>query len=868
MLRRSVQFAIGIFLYGFAIGMMLQAAIGVSPWDVLGQGLAIQTGLPFGVVTNIIGALVLLLWIPIRQRPGWGTVLNVLFVGYSAQVGLAVIPAVDSLWIRVPLFAAGLVLLGVATGLYIGAHFGPGPRDGLMTGIHRRTGWPVWRVRVGIERVVLAIGWALGGNVGLGTRRRWARRGVSLPLVTPDPQAPESSPAKRLLIGEKLASDKLEGQLLPKHLALPIFASDPLSSVAYAPQELLLILTLGGLAFLSFAPWVAACVVILLVVVVLSYRQLIKAYPSGGGDYEVAHKNLGEKAGLVVASALLVDYILTVAVSVASGVDNIISAIPEIAPFRVEIAVFFVAVLAAVNLRGVRESSKAFAVPTYLFIASVGLMIVVGLVRTALGDPPVAESAAYTVETPSLSQVAFILLLLRAFSSGCSALTGVEAISNGVPAFRTPKVKNAQATLVIMGGTAIVLFVGLTTLALIAQVHYGEKPCDLIGWAGCATEPQKSLMAQVAGATFGNGSVMFYLLQATTAAVLLLAANTAFNGFPLLGSVLAKDAYAPKSLLTRGDRLVYSNGMLLLALGATLILVVYQANLTQLIQLYIIGVFVSFTLGQTGMVVHWTRMLREGCANRGEVIRGLAINAFGALLTALVLIVVTITKFTHGAWLVFAIMPVLFLLMLGVNRYYRDVEKEIEVDPVTVFGSTGDHAVVLVGRMQKPVLKALDYAIAANHDSIEAVHVSVDDEATKLLERQWVEMEIEMPLRIVASPYRDISFPLIKYLKSRRAEHGSEIITVYTPVYIVGHWWETLLHNHKARRIRQKLLLVHGVTLALVPWLLDSSELIYGRRSRPVPGQDRRGEPVRPAVRRSGPPPTTPVKHTSGRRTP
>jgi amino acid transporter len=688
-----------------------------------------------------------------------------------------------------------------------------------------------------------------------------------LPLVTQDPQAPGSSPAKRLLIGEKLASDKLEGQLLPKHLALPIFASDPLSSVAYAPQELLLILTLGGLAFLSFAPWVAACVVILLVVVVLSYRQLIKAYPSGGGDYEVAHKNLGEKAGLVVASALLVDYILTVAVSVASGVDNIISAIPEIAPFRVEIAVFFVALLAAVNLRGVRESSKAFAVPTYLFIASVGVMIAVGLTRTALGDAPVAESAAYTVDTPSLSQVAFILLLLRAFSSGCSALTGVEAISNGVPAFRTPKVKNAQATLVIMGGTAIVLFVGLTALALIARVHYGEHPCDLIGWAECATEPQKSLMAQVAAATFGDGSVMFYLLQATTAAVLLLAANTAFNGFPLLGSVLAKDAYAPKSLLTRGDRLVYSNGMLLLALGATLILVVYQANLTQLIQLYIIGVFVSFTLGQTGMVVHWIRMLRAGCADRGEVFRSLSINAFGALLTALVLIVVTITKFTHGAWLVFAIMPVLFLLMLGVNRYYRDVEKEIEVDPVTVFGSTGDHAVVLVGRMQKPVLKALDYAIAADHDSIEAVHVSIDDEATRLLERQWVEMEIDMPLRVVASPYRDISFPLIKYLKSRRAEHGSEIITVYTPVYIVGHWWETLLHNHKARRIRQKLLLVHGVTLALVPWLLDSSELIYGRRSRPVPGQDRRGEPVRPVTRRPGPP-TTPVKHTSGRETP
>ncbi|GAA1441127.1 APC family permease [Leifsonia poae] len=669
------------------------------------------------------------------------------------------------------------------------------------------------------------------------------------------------------MIGDPLPSEKLEGQLLPKHLALPIFASDALSSVAYAPQELLMILLLGGLAFLTFAPWVAAAVVVLLVTVVLSYRQLVKAYPSGGGDYEVAHKNLGEKAGLVVASALLVDYVLTVAVSVASGVDNIISALPFLGDWRVELAVLFVIVIAAVNLRGVRESSKAFAIPTYLFIGSIFLMIVTALIRTAFGDAPVAESAQYSVNAANLGQAAMILLLLRAFSSGCSALTGVEAVANGVPAFRTPKVKNARKTLGLMGGIAIVLFAGLTAVALISGVHYAENPCDLQGWAECATSPQRSLIAQIAAATFGNNSILFFVVQAATAVVLLLAANTAFNGFPLLGSVLARDSYAPKSLNTRGDRLVYSNGMIVLALAATVLLLVYRANLTQLIQLYIIGVFVSFTLGQSGMVKHWISLLRSGNVPSGErssIVRSLCINAFGAFLTAVVLIVVTITKFTHGAYLVFIFMPILWLLMLGVNRYYRDVEKEIEVDPVTTFGSRGDHAIVLVGKMQKPALKALDYAIAARHDSIEAVHVSIDDESTEHLQKQWIEQNIHVPLTIIESPYRDFGIPLIKYLKHRREEHGSEVVTVYLPQYIVGHWWESLLHNHRAHRIRQQLMLCHGVTVALVPWLLDSSSLIYGRRSRPLPGQDRRGEPVRPVARRPLEPASKTTGHTHG----
>ncbi|ONI61321.1 DNA-binding protein [Leifsonia sp. ALI-44-B] len=656
----------------------------------------------------------------------------------------------------------------------------------------------------------------------------------------------EGRSAKRWLIGDPLPTEKLEGQLLPKRLALPIFASDALSSVAYAPQELLMILLLGGLAFLSFAPWVAVAVIVLLLVVVASYRQLIKAYPSGGGDYEVAHKNLGEKAGLIVASALLVDYVLTVAVSVASGVDNIISAIPMLNPYRIEIAVGFVLVIMAVNLRGVRESSKTFAIPTYLFIASVLVMIVAGLVRTLFGDAPVAESASYTVQGENLTQAAFILLLLRAFSSGCSALTGVEAVSNGVPAFRRPQIKNAQTTLVLMGGTAIVLFAGLTALALISGVHYAENACHLQGFANCETAPQPSLMAQVATAVFGANSIPFFFIQAVTACVLLLAANTAFNGFPLLGAVLARDSYAPRSLNTRGDRLVFSNGMIILGLAACVILVVYQANLTQLIQLYIIGVFVSFTLGQIGMVKHWLRALRQHDAKPREIWPSLAINAFGALLTASVLIVVTITKFTHGAWLVFVLMPILYTLMLGVNRYYRDVEKEIEVDPTTTFGASGDHAMVLVNRMQKPTLKALDYAIAANHASLEAVHIAVDEESTKKLEKQWSEMNIHVPLTVLESPYREFAIPVLKYIKAHREEHGSEVVTVYMPMYIVGHWWESLLHNRRAKRIRQQLLLMHGVSVTIVPWLLDSSELIYGRRSRPLPGQERRGEPVRP----------------------
>ncbi len=662
---------------------------------------------------------------------------------------------------------------------------------------------------------------------------------------------PDVPLAKRILLGDPLPSGDAEDHLLRKRMALPIFASDALSSVAYAPQELLMILLIGGTAFLAFSPWIAAAVVVLLVVVVLSYRQLIKAYPSGGGDYEVARTNLGEVPGVVVASALLVDYILTVAVSVASGVDNIISALPMLAPWRVELAVGFVVLLVVVNLRGVREASRAFALPTYLFIGSVAVMVAVGVIRWLLGDPPVAASAEYAVQADDLSQAAVILLILRSFSSGCSALTGVEAVSNGVPAFRRPKVRNAQQTLTGMGLIAILLFAGLALLALVSGVHYAEDPCRLVGF-DCSA-PQPSLMAQVAAATFGMNSVPFFVIQAATACVLLLAANTAFNGFPLLGAVLARDGYAPKSLNTRGDRLVFSNGMIILGIAAIVVLVASGASLSMLIQLYIIGVFVSFSLGQLGMVRHWRRALRRMRApdgrgvtgfSRREVRNGLVINALGAGLTASVFLIVTVTKFTHGAWLVFLAIPLLSLAMIGVNRYYRDVEHEIAYDDDTRFGASGDVAIVLVGKLQKPVAKALDYALAARHHTTIAVHVAVDRDAADALQRQWQEHRMPVPLYIIESPYRAYGGPVSAFIDQYRAKHGPAVVTVYLPQYIVGHWWEAFLHNRRARRLAQQLMLVHGVTITLVPWLLDSSELIYGRRSRPLPGQERAGRRI------------------------
>jgi hypothetical protein len=492
-------------------------------------------------------------------------------------------------------------------------------------------------------------------------------------------------------------------------------------------------------------------------------------------------------------------------------------------------------------------------------------MIGTGLFKLWNGETLSAPSAAYEVHihdsVVGTSQVAMILLLLRAFASGSAALTGIEAIANGVPAFRKPKIKNAQITMALMGVAAITMFVGIITLALASNVHYAEFPCEqLPDWTSCATAPQLSVMAQIGSAVFGNQTFMFFVIQAGTAAVLLLAANTAFNGFPLLASVLAKDKFAPKALMTRGDRLVYSNGMLSLMLAALGLMLVFQASVTALIQLYILGVFTSFTIGQIGMLKHWGRMLQpkkrltdeQNQANRKEAISGILINGLGAVMTGSVLIIVTLTKFTHGAWLVFIIMPVLYTVMFYTHRYYAQVENEIRMDGETTFGSKGDYAVVLMNKLNKPQLKALDYALSSRHTHLEAIHIAVDPAEAAAFAKLWkkYEKELGLPLRIIESPYRDFSAPLIEFLAAHRAANGSERISVYLPKYVVGHWWEHIFHNHRASRIRKQLMYLRGVMVTLVPWRFESAEYKDIFTRRPLPGDARRGDQVRPAPRR------------------
>lgn len=660
---------------------------------------------------------------------------------------------------------------------------------------------------------------------------------------------------KRLLIGKRLSTKRLEGELLPKTIALPIFSSDPLSSVAYGPQEMLMILTLGGAAMLSFAPWIAGVVVLLLTFIVLSYRKVVAAYPSGGGDYEVAKKNIGEKSSLIVAAALLLDYVMTVAVSIASGVDNLISAFPGLNDYRVGMAVGFIIFLCAINLRGVRESGAAFAVPTYLFIASVLSMFGVGIFKLVNGETIQAVSAEYSVravENVQAGGVLFVLLLLRSFASGSAALTGVEAIANGVPAFRVPKIKNAQATMSWMGITAIVMMVGIVSFSLISGVKYIEDAAQLSGAQRDAflATPQPSVIAQLGMAIFGDTSIMFFILQAATAAVLLLAANTAFNGFPLLASVLAKDGYAPKALLTRGDRLVYSNGMLSLTLAAFALEIIYQANVSALIQLYVLGVFTSFTIGQIGMLRHWKRGKKDGSITPKEANSGRFINGIGATMTASVLVIVTFTKFTHGAWLVFIIMPVLYWVMYNTGRYYKTIDNEIALDENTKFGSDGDYAVVLMDKLNKPQLKALDYAISVKHDKLDVIHIAADPARAEEFKKEWKDYGIKVPLKIIESPYREFSTPLIEYLENHRERYGRERIAVYMPKYIVGHWWEHIFHNHRANRIARRLMYVPGTMLVTVPWRMQSAAKFNPFLRAPLPGDSRRGVPVRPQPRR------------------
>ena len=651
---------------------------------------------------------------------------------------------------------------------------------------------------------------------------------------------------KELLLGRAQRSDRLHSTLLPKRIALPVFASDALSSVSYATEEILLVLSLGGLAFFHFSPWIALAVVAVMVVVIASYRQNVYAYPSGGGDYEVATKNIGPNAGLTVASALLVDYVLTVAVSISAASANVASAIPWFGAHLVALAIGLIGVITLLNLRGVRESGTLFAIPTYAFILGIFAMIITAAFRYAAGDEMLAESAGYQI-TPeaTFTGLALVFLLARAFSSGCTALTGVEAISNGVPAFRKPKSKNAATTLVMLGALSITMFMSITVLALITQVKVTEFDRDLVGLP--PGEEQKTVIAQVAQAVFSDFPPMFIYVSVVTALILVLAANTAFNGFPVLGSILSQDSYLPRQLHNRGDRLAFSNGIITLAFMAMVLVYIFKASVTSLIQLYIVGVFISFTLSQLGMIRHWTRLLRteQDPSLRRSYLQRRVVNSIGFMMTGTVLIIVLATKFTRGAWIVCIAIPVLFLIMKSIQRHYEKVSIELTPEDDERFLLPARvHAVVLVAKIHKPTLRALSYARATRPSTLEALMVEVSPGDSESVIEDWDRRGIPVTLKVLESPYREITKPIVDYVRSIRRESPRDLVTVYVPEYVVGHWWEHLLHNQSALRLKSRLLFTPGVMVVSVPWQLESSDRVADKAEAEAPGALQRGLPA------------------------
>jgi amino acid transporter len=657
-----------------------------------------------------------------------------------------------------------------------------------------------------------------------------------------------STAARRLLIGQPFRSDRLSHTLLPKRIALPVFASDALSSVAYAPEEIFLMLSVGGLSAYALSPWIGLAVAGVMLVVVASYRQNVHAYPSGGGDYEVVTTNLGDTAGLVVASALMVDYVLTVAVSTASAMSNIGSAIPVVAHNKVWFCVAAILLVMAMNLRGVRESGLAFAIPTYAFIVGVACMIAWGFIRIFLLDNTLrAESAGFQMHSEHGQIVGFALafLVARSFSSGCAALTGVEAISNGVPAFEKPKSRNAATTLLMLGGIAVALLMGIIVLSRAIGVQMVEDPAtQLVG--APPNYYQKTLVTQLAETVFGTFHIGFLLITAVTALILVLAANTAFNGFPVLGSILAQHSYLPRQLHTRGDRLAFSNGILFLSAAALAAIIAFRAELSALIQLYIVGVFISFTLSQIGMVRHWTRLLRTETDSRarGKMLRSRVVNTVGLLSTGTVLVVVLVTKFLAGAWIALFAMSALFVMMKLIRKHYDTVNRELAEQAAAqtdVVLPSRNHAVVLVSKLHLPTLRALAYARATRPDTLEALTVSVDDGETRDLVHRWEESDISVPLKVIASPYREITRPILDYVKRVSKESPRTVVTVFIPEYVVGHWWEQVLHNQSALRLKGRLLFMPNVMVTSVPWQLNSSERLQTLEHHVAPGDTRRG---------------------------
>jgi len=599
---------------------------------------------------------------------------------------------------------------------------------------------------------------------------------------------------KRLFVGTPLPTAQSRHERLGKATALAVFASDALSSVAYATEEILLVLVLAGPAALSYLLPIGIVICVLIAIVISSYRQTIRAYPQGGGAYIVTKDNLGVVPGLVAGAALLIDYVLTVAVSVAAGVAAVTSAVPALFRYRVVLCVVAVALVAVANLRGIRESGKFFAAPTYLFIASVGAMVVYGAVG-AIFD--LFAEAPYEPHLPGLEGIG-LFLLLRAFASGCTALTGVEAVSDGVPAFKPSESRNARVVLTWLGGILISLFLGITYLAY-----------DL----GITPREHETVVSQLARRLFGSG-FLYYEIQAVTMLILLLAANTSFADFPRLSFFLARDRFIPRQFANQGDRLVFSNGILILGGLAAILLVVFRGSTHALIPLYAVGVFISFTLSQASMVRRWMRKRGEGWWWR------VALNAIGAVATGIVLVTIAGTKFTHGAWIVVLLIPALVLAFMMVHRHYEEVATQLSLESMEPPPPLQNTVLVLVGDLHRGVVKALQYAQSLSVNA-KAVFVESDPERTHRLEQRWAKWGMGLPLIVLTSPYRSLLGPLLHYV-DHILEQGGEnhIVTIVLPEFIPARWWQHLLHNQTALLIKGAMLFRKNVIVTDVPYHL------------------------------------------------
>lgn len=645
-----------------------------------------------------------------------------------------------------------------------------------------------------------------------------------------------TSTFKRALLGRAFATEDLSRERLPKRLALPTFASDALSAVAYAPDEILLTLAIAGITAYAVSPWVALAVVALMAVVVTANRHNVEEYPDGGGDYRVVQDNLGQRAGRAVGAALLVDYVLTVAVSISQAAAYASGGLPFLHGWEPWIAIGLIVLVTLVNLRGVRESGRALAVPVYLFMGSLGLLLLVGGVQALTGGIGAAPSAGLEIVPDAafdqgLTALGGAFLVLRAFSSGCAALTGVEAVGNGVPSFRPPKSRNAATTLVILGAISSVFILGIILLAGATGVRYVADPATQLTRDGAPVGDYQQIpvIAQIAQAVFAPASPLFYLVLISTGVVLFLAANTAFNGFPNLASSLARSRHLPRQLRLRGDRLAYSNGILMLSLASIVLVWLTGADVSLLIQMYIVGVFVSFSLAQLGMTIHFTRQLRvttDG-AQRRRIVRRRVVNAFAFGVVTVVLVIVLMTRFLQGAWIAVLAMVVLWLLMTGVSRHYRRVRTELALpadQPDPLSRPTRSHALVLVASLDRPTMRALAVASATRPTTIEAIIVDDEDVDWRAVADRWRDLDVQIPLRILYAPYRQFSAPVLAHVMNLLSRSPRDEVVVYIPEFLVGHWWEALLHNHSARRLRARLEHLPRVVVASVPWQLGSAQ--------------------------------------------